>query len=361
MDAFIGSLNGTGLATSDIQSSCNKLLQGYSNRTTTSIHEERKPFPSQPTAATIEKLIANGIIGRYDYPTYERVLNPSYMTGVNQPFNIPPESMISNKSRVYPKQLNNLPGTSDGRPSIDIPPQNINDSLKPVNKRFKYYVKPRASYETVEYLASQIDLNRIQEIGKNVIAKGQIITENGKEIVSPYTYIPPELYNYNWHVFNKQFIMNHGKTIGSLPTNKNPYIDQSALLELKQLYPTASDVMLRANYRQLVAKHGLATRDNAENYSPMQRLKLCNNVIMRLAVIIDPITTKAQLWETINITIQTVPFAYIASKFHSVSKSILQRNEYLFKLAFICGSTDETVLKDIGDMKDYMEYTLSRL
>jgi hypothetical protein len=360
MDAFIGSLNGTGLATSDIQSSCTKLLQGYSDKTTTAIHEERASFPSQPSAATIQKLIANGIIGRYDYPTYERTLNPSYMASVNPPFNIPPESMIANKSRVYPKQLNNLPGTSDGRPCIDIPPQNINDALKPVNKRYKYYVKPLASYETVDYLASQIDLKKLQEISKNVIAKGQIITENGEEIVSPYTYIPPELYNYNWHVFNKQFIMNRGKNIGSLPTNKNPYIDQAVLLELKQLYPTANEVMLRANYRQLVAKHGLATRDNAE-YTPMQRLKLCNSVIMRLAAIVDPTTTKDQLWETINVTIQTIPFAYIASKFHSVSSSILQRNEYLFKLAFICGSTDDTVIKDISDMKDYMDYTLNRL
>lgn len=361
MDSFIGSLNGTGLATSDIQSSCNKLLQGYTGTNTPFAFEERRPLPPQPNTATIEKLIAAGVMGRYDYPTYERVLNPSYMTGVNKPFNIPQESMISNKSRVYPKQLNDLPGTTDGRPSVDIPPQNINDSLKPVNKRFKYYVKPLASYETVEYLLSQVDLSMLQDIGDKIIIKGQPVIENGEEATAQYTYIPPELYNYNWHVFNKQFIVNRGKNIGALPTNKNPYIDSSVFLELKRLYPTANDVMLRANYRQLVAKHGLATRENGDNFNPMQRLKLSNSVIMRLAVILDPITTKAKFWETINITVQSVPFAYIASKFRSVSKSILQRNEYLFKLAFICDSTDDTVISDISDMKEYMEYLLGKL
>jgi hypothetical protein len=271
------------------------------------------------------------------------------MNSINRPFNIPEPSMVANKSRVYPKWFGNLP------------PQNINDSLKPVNKRFKYYVKPLASYETVEYLASEVDRSILKDINNNIILKGQTIIENGEEVTANYNYIPPELYTYNWHTLNKQFILNHGRNIGSFPTNKNPFIDRAVFLELKRLYPTANDEMLRANYAQLVAKHRLATRENADSFSPMERLKLTNSVITRLAILLEPATTKDQFWEIINITVQNVPFAYISSKFRSVNKSILQRNEYLFKLAFVCGSTDDTVITDIADMKTYMEYSLGTL
>ena len=162
----------------------------------------------------IEYMRKAGIIGIHDYPVYERSLNPSYINKLEPPYdnlykNIPPQSMISNKARILPIQR--MPMQKDN--SCNIFPQNINDSLKPLNKRFKYFVKPTGSYETQSLLNTETDQSLINNIGCGVIGKNT-------PVKSSDLYVPASFYNHQWHVYNKNFIINKLKnnTVGGSQT-----------------------------------------------------------------------------------------------------------------------------------------------
>ena len=294
-----------------------------------------------PSKEKIEYMRKMGIIGIHDYPVYERRLNPTYINKLPPPYdnlykNIPPESMISNKARIMPMQRNN---------SYNIPPQNINDMLKPLNKRFKYFVKPTASYETQELLNTETDQSLINDFTEDM-------RKNGKDIKSSDLYIPAKFYNHQWHTYNKDFIMNKLKN-SAVGGSSTIFIDQKFFNELKRLYPTASDYMLRANYDVLLKKHKLNTISTNETIN--EKLIRTNGVIARLASLLYGITNRTQLTAKINEIIQFIPFTYLISRFPSVNNSIMQRNQDLYKLAFICGSTNESIVNDITDIGRYID------
>jgi hypothetical protein len=297
-----------------------------------------------PNNQKIEYMRKAGIIGTHDYPVYERTLNPSYINKLPPPYdnlykNIPPQSMISNKARITPIQKDD---------SYNIHPQNINDSLKPLNKRFKYFVKPTGSYETQSLLNTETD--------KSIITDFAVNTMNADtDIKHSNIYIPANFYTHQWHVYNKNFIMNKLKNdiIGG---SRSIFIDRRLFNELKKLYPTASDYMLRTNYESLIKKHKLNTISTYETIA--EKLIRTNGVIARLASLLDGITDRKQLMDKINEIIQFIPFTYLTSKFPSVNRNIMQRNQDLYKLAFICGSTNDSIINDIVDISKYINATI---
>ena len=301
------------------------------------------PFPVIPEDATIKILRERGIIGPYDYPVYERSLNPSYINKLPPPYdnlykNIPPPSMLSNKARVMPIQRNK---------SFNVLPQDINDALKPLNKRFKYFVKPTPSYETQSLLEFDSDKSIIEDF-KSI---NNITDDNIKEQDKVHLYIPPSIYTREWHSFNKDFVINRVKNSGS-GSRSNQYIDPRLFTELKRIYPNVSDYVLRTKYNTLIKKHKLNTISTNETVS--DKLIRTNGVIARLATLLNGVANRQQLKDKINEITQFIPFTYLTSKFPSVNHHLIQRNLDIYKLAFICGSTNETIVNDVSDIGQYI-------
>ena len=301
------------------------------------------PFPVIPNEETIKILRERGVIGPYDYPVYERRLNPSYINELPPPYdnlykNIPPPSMLSNKARVMPIQRNK---------SFNVLPQDINDALKPLNKRFKYFVKPTPSYETQSLLEFDSDKSIIEDF-KSI---NNITDDDIKEHAKVHLYIPPNIYTREWHSFNKDFVINRVKDSGS-GGRSNQYVDPKLFTELKRLYPNASDYVLRTEYNTLIKKHKLDTV--ATNESVMEKLIRTNGTISRLATLLNGVTNRQQLKDKINEITQYIPFTYLTSKFPSVNHNLIRRNLDLYKLAFICGSTNETIVNDVSDIGRYI-------
>ena len=244
------------------------------------------PFPVIPSEPTLKMLRERGIIGPYDYPVYERGLNPSYINKLPPPYdnlykNIPPPSMLSNKARVMPIQRNK---------SFNVHPQYINDALKPLNKRFKYFVKPTPSYETQSLLEFDSDKAIIDDF-KYI---NDITDEDLKTNDKTHLYIPPNLYTREWHSFNKDFVINRVKNSGS-GGRSNQYVDQRLFTELKRIYPNVSDYVLRMEYNTLIKKHKLDTV--ATNETVIDKLVRTNGVIARLATLLNGVANRQQLKE----------------------------------------------------------------
>ncbi len=300
---------------------------------------------------TLENMRKRGIIGIHDYPIRERRLNPTYINKLPPPYdnlykNIPPESMISNKARIMPMQRNR---------SYTIPPQNINDMLKPLNRRFNYFVKPTPSYETQELLNTETDQSLINDFAEDIIPNYKDNKQSDIHIKRSDLYVPANFYTHQWHTYNKDFIINKIKNDAALG-NSTPFIDPRFFKELKRLYPTASEYILRANYDALLKKHKLNTRSTNEskNETVSERLIRTNGVIARLAALLDGVANRQQLKDKINEITQFIPFTYLTSRFPSVNRNIMQRNQDLYKLAFICGSTNESIVNDIADISKYI-------
>ena len=290
---------------------------------------------------TLKKMRERGIIGTRDYPVYERSLNPTYINKLAPPYdnlykNIPPESMISNKARIMPMQRNK---------SYTILPQDINDMLKPLNKRFKYFVKPVGSYETQELLNTETDQSLINNLAET-------IKQNNTDIKGSDLYVPTNFYTHQWHVYNKDFVINKLKN-GTVGGSSTQFIDPTFFKELKRLYPTANDYMLRANYESLIKKHKLKVFSTNETIG--EKLIRTNGVIARLASLLNGIADRKQLKDKIDEITQFIPFTYLTSRFPSVNRNIMQRNQDLYKLAFICGSTNDTIVNDIADISKYID------
>jgi hypothetical protein len=175
-----------------------------------------------------------------------------------------PSSRISNKARIYPSGFGNHLDTENPT-RINLQPQNINDSLKPPGERFRYFEKPtipinRGDYTDIikefiihdnSYADRMFDHATLQEFKHNIETKGLSI-------------VPPEVYTYNWHTFNKQFIVNRCKNIGTYISGPSTIIDPYVMHTLKQIYPNVSEVVLRRDYNNLILKHNLV---NSEGFS----------------------------------------------------------------------------------------------
>jgi hypothetical protein len=175
----------------------------------------------------------------------EDIMRYSYKT--NPPFE---PSQISNKARVCPRRLY----------GVHIPPQNINDSIKPENERFKYFKKPVQSFQSSEYLGLLLQDNSTvynTTDGRTLESfniEFKSLNNNPKD--GPL-YVPPEVYTYNWSYYNRQYIVNKCKKQGSLIATPLPVYDPTVMNMLKMLYPTANEKLLKMNYEQLITKHGL--------------------------------------------------------------------------------------------------------
>ena len=347
MDDFINSMINGESYNETTRVSYNRLMYGVDSINDTNYiftPNDNESLPLIPKKERIDYMRKAGIIGIHDYPVYERGLNPKYIDKLPPPYdnlykNIPPESMISNKARIMPIQKDN---------SYTILPQDINDALKPLNKRFKYFVKPVGSYETQELLNTETDQSLINDFTKNIV-------KSDKDINHLNLYVPAEFYTHQWHTYNKDFLINKLKK-GTIGGSGMQFIDPKFFNELKRLYPTASDYMLRANYDVLIKKHKLNAFSTNETVS--ENLIRTNVVIARLAALLDGVANRNQLNAKINEITQFIPFAYLTSRFPSVNRNIMQRNQTLYKLAFICGSTNETIVNDIADIGKYIDAIL---
>ena len=356
MDDFINSMINGETYNETARVSYNRLIYGVDSLNDAEylfIPDIYEPLPLIPggydddtVKKTLENMRKRGIIGIHDYPVYERRLNPTYINKLPPPYdnlykNIPPESMISNKARIMPMQRNK---------SYTIPSQNINDMLKPLNKRFNYFVKPVGSYETQELLNTETDQSLINNLAED-------IKQSDKDIKGSNLYVPTNFYTHQWHIYNKDFVINKLK-YGTIGGSSTQFIDQKFFNELKRLYPTASDYMLRANYEALIKKHNLntcSTNECSKNETIGEKLIRTNAVIARLATLLNGVANRQRLKAKINEIIQFIPFTYLISKFPSVNRNIMQRNQDIYKLAFICGSTNDTIINDIADISKYID------
>jgi hypothetical protein len=346
MDSFIKSIIDGGNINKIATTSYNRLLYGRDSLSGGYFPEFREPItlPIIPSESTIEMMRKKHIIGNNDYPIFERGLELKSIDKLGAPYdnlykNIPPANMISNKARLVPTLKNT---------ALNAPPQNINDALKPLNKRFKYFVKPTSSYETQELLNTATDQSIIDEIESiNGADKGNF---NRNSI-----YIPVSFYNHYWHTFNKNFIMNRAK-MSTSTARSTGFIDPALFKELKRIYPNVSDYVLRADYDKLIVKNNLAPCNI--NETAAANLIRRNPVIARLAALLNGVSNNAQLHEKINEITINIPFTYITAKFPSINNNILKSNSELYKLAFMCGSTNETIIGDILEISGYINSIL---
>ena len=265
-----------------------------------------------------------------------------------------PVSRIANKARIYP------PIANGGSVKMTIPPQNINDALKPSGETFKYFEKPMIPTKRGDYtelikefmihdtsyannMYDKITLNEFKEEFEN---KGLSI-------------VPPEVYTYSWHSFNKQFILNRCKNFGmSIPvpsTVVDPYIMQT----LKQLYPNVNENILRRDYDKLIYKHALV---DSKGFSvlperrPLFDLMITENpIIARLDSMLSSSTSIHSLYTTIHRATETIPDKFVIAKVPRINKRIIEHDMLICKLAFICGSTDETIINDIESIRQYIK------
>ena len=276
-----------------------------------------------------------------------------------------PSSRISNKARIYPAGFNtNFDADNSSR--LNIPPQNINDSLKPPGQRFRYFEKPtipvnRGNYTEIikefiihdtSYADRTYDNATLKEFKHEFETKGLSI-------------VPPEVYTYNWHTFNKQFIMNRCRNAGTFISGPSMIIDPYVIHTLKQLYPTTNEQILRRYYDELIIKHNLVDRKGCSidkgDLSIIQILIKDNPLIARLASIISHATTIDSLNGAIDHATETIPDQLIISRFPCINKHIIDRDRTICKLAFLCGSTNETVVSDIELIRKFIKLAIGQL
>ena len=276
-----------------------------------------------------------------------------------------PNSRISNKARIYPSGFN-ATLNADNPARLNIAPQNINDSLKPPGERFRYFEKPtipvnRGNYTDIitefiihddGYADRTFDHASLQAFKHDFETSGLSI-------------IPPEVYTYNWHTFNKRFIINRCKNAGAYMAGPTTIIDPYIIHTLKQIYPNVNEQILRQDYNNLIIKHNLVDRKGFSidkgDLSLIQILINDNPLIARLASIISLATTIDALYGAINNAIETVPDKLIIAKFPCINKRIIDRDRTICKLAFLCGSTDETIISDIELIRKFIKLVIAQL
>ena len=271
-----------------------------------------------------------------------------------------PISRIANKARIYTNDVMNISN------KMTIPPQNINDVLKPPGNRFKYFEKPtiptnRGDYNEIIKEFILHDTNYADKTFDNAVLTNieEKLASTGLDI------IPPEIYKYNWHTFNKQFIINRCRNSGTYVSGASTIIDPCVLQSLKLLYPNVNEYTLRQDYAKLVLKHNLVNSEGLfiekEDQTAIDLLINENPLIARLASLLPRSTTITELNETIKHAIETVPNQYIISKFPCINRHIISRDMLICKLAFLSGSTNATIIHDISLVRQYIKLLMSQI
>lgn len=301
----------------------------------------------------------------------KRSIEPKDITKRTYATDIPIEvSRLSNTARIYPNPLPTL-GTIDGQSkTIAILPQYINDSLKPPGERFRYFEKPVQSFQTSDYLGLLLPNNDLQFGTTDARALTAFNIEFTRLNESPKDgpiYIPPDVYTYNWSTYNKRYIVNRCKNQGALISAPSPVIDPHILNALQRLYPATNERMLRSNYNGLITKHGfdlslsdqLTTltdeqRRNAERTRLIDSMKANSSIVANLANILSDSHSSADIYDTIRRLAETIAIQLIYNRYPSINRTILNREQDLYKLAFICGSTNDSITKDMPAIREFI-------
>ena len=256
----------------------------------------------------------------------------------------PASTLITNKVRL---DVNPVLIESNGKTVNAVPARYINDCTKLAKDRFRYFSIPPedGTQNTIESFELDVDRKLLAEYG----AQAESIYNSfnaANERIQYKNCIPPEVYTHNWKVYNRDFIANRGYNTGVIGT-KNTGVDVRLLNVLRQLYPTYNDQMLRKDYDYLVAINGLSTSSST---SIKVTSKTDSSVAQKLLGIIQDCTTISSLNTAIERTIKDIPDTLVFSRFTIINPSNMRRNMFAYKLAFMCGSTNETIVKDISDI-----------
>ena len=319
MDIFISSIS---MGDRDVDKSitninkiiCDGTIEEYSLRTDLEYQKRRnRKAKVSPTAKELQAY--QNIYGSKSYPVYERSLNPTY-----NPYGLDyPPSMVSNKRRLNDPY--------------------INDSIKPINKRFAYYLKPNMSYDiTTDDRRPFTLLNEYAQL------------TNGDNI-------PIGFYTYNWQTINKRYMIDKTNGIYGVTVTKNPNITPLNMQLLKSQYPNVNERVLEMDYDKLMSK--------SKNVMDYERLSTINYDKLLAELGIEKRSVIARfctlIGETPNVNdlrhqADTVLDYQIQKIFRTVNRNMLDRTLNQFKLAFICGSTNDTIMQDIGDINSILRH-----
>lgn len=266
----------------------------------------------------------------------------------------PASTLITNKVRLdrHPITIE-----SNGKIVYTVPAKYINDSLKPAADRFHYFSLPPedGTQNTIETFELDID----RQVLSAYNTQAEMIYEQVKVTnpsVSFRSCIPREIYTHNWKVYNKDFIAGHGDMRGIGLSSSPSRIDIKNLTVLKQLYPERNESILRKDYEYLVALHGL---DSNSKFVSTVREPQYSTVVQNAIRIIQDCTNILSLNYTILNATKDVLDKLVLTKFSTINPNNIMRNMPIFKLAFICGSTNETIVKDIAEIESIIRYKFS--
>ena len=271
-----------------------------------------------------------------------------------------PTFPIANKARVYPNPLQTQYATNNGTnnaASITIPPQYINDSLKPPNEIYKYFKQPTYSFETNTNIKNIIfdkneEISSYAPIDKLVL---DYIFKQEKFQPGNKLYVPKEVYTYDWPSYNRQFIINRCTTGGASFHTITPHLDPVLFKIIKELYPNVNEQLLRRDYEYLIHKHGLTeSSSQIDNSAELKSLISNNPVIAKLSALIPP-ESYISLSKTIARITEDIPPQYVYNKFISINRALINRDMTIYKLAFMCGSSNESIVKDIRLIKEFID------
>ena len=203
------------------------------------------------------------------------------------------------------------------------------------------------------------ELNIDRQVLSAYNTQAEMTYENAKA-VNPFASfrncIPREIYTHNWKVYNKDFILGHGDMKGMKMSSSSSRIDMRNLTVLKQLYPDRNETILRKDYDYLVALHGL---DSNSKFASTVHEQQYSTVVQNAIGIIQDCTSISLLNFTIMNATKDVLDKLVLTKFSTINPNNMSRNMPIFKLAFICGSTNETIVKDIADIDSVIRNKIS--
>lgn len=275
---------------------------------------------------------------------------PEYDDATVRPY----ATLITNKVRLDKHPINI---EVNGKIIHTVPSRYINDSLKPAADRFHYFALPPEDGTQNTMETFELDIDRQVLSAYNLQAEDTY--EKAKEsnpFASFRSCIPREMYTHNWKVYNKDFIVGHRDMKGIGMSMSSSSVDMRILTVLKQLYPERNEAMLRKDYEYLVALHGL---DSNSKFASTVNEQIHSAVVQNAIGIIQDCTSISSLNTTIMNATKDVLDKLVLTKFSTINPNNIMRNMHIFKLAFICGSTNETIVKDMADIDSIIRNKLS--
>ena len=255
----------------------------------------------------------------------------------------PAATLITNKVR-----LDNHPILieQNGKIVNAVHARYINDSIKQARDRFLYFSVPAedGTQNTIESFKMAIDRDVLMDYNTQAT---QVYENAVANSINPRwrDCIPPEVYTHKWSTFNRNFLTNRNKNTGIIGSTQMP-IDPKMINSLKLLFPTYNEQMIRKDYDYLVQISGLST--GAFPIEP----KTHSTVVQRVLGIIQDCTNVTSLNATINKVTNDILDKLVFSKFTIMNPNNIRRNMTMFKLAFLCGSSNDTILKDITQIDE---------